>query len=152
MKIKNAVCWVATTAIIMACLLASITTISRSGKAIAMWWSGYDAVEVSYAENTHLVVNHHEGASQEVVRFMNNCKASVYNQVDTLLYGDNEIVAKAKGGHLLMGYTHQKGLLDYLPNHRSKETMISDSQTMFHLATKWGQENNVPTYWCGRVN
>ena len=47
MKIKNAVCWVATTAIIMACLLASITTISRSGKAIAMWWSGYDAVEVS---------------------------------------------------------------------------------------------------------
>lgn len=30
--------------------------------------------------------------------------------------------------------------------------MIKDSQMMYNLATTWGQENNVPTYWCGRID
>ncbi len=52
-----------------------------------------------------------------------------------------------------MGYTHQKGLLDYVPGHNpAKDMPLADSQTMYRLATTWGQENNVPTYWCGRID
>ncbi|RGC57879.1 hypothetical protein DXA92_07265 [Agathobaculum butyriciproducens] len=134
-------------------VIASVGAIINGVHAVDNWMFGYDTVEVSYAETTHLVVEHHEGAVQKIVRAANNLKVSTDNKVDELLHGNDEIVAKAKNGHLLMGYTHQKGLLDYVPGHNpAKDMPLADSQTMHRLATTWGQENNVPTYWCGRID
>lgn len=148
-KKSEVLAYVAATLILVACLIASATAIVNAVHGVNNWAFGYDTVEVSYAEGApHLVVEHHEGAMQKVVRAANNLKVSA----DKLLYGNDEIVAKAQNGNLLMGYTHQKGLLDYVPGHQSKDTMIKDSQMMYHLATTWGQENNVPTYWCGRID
>lgn len=151
---KSVVAYAIATLIVVACLIASATAIVNAVHGVNNWIFGYDTVEVSYAEAApHLVVEHHEGAMQKVVRAANNLKVSTGNKVDELLHGNDEIVAKAKNGHLLMGYTHQKGLLDYVPGHNpAKDMPLADSQTMYHLATTWGQENNVPTYWCGRID
>lgn len=150
--IKKLLAFIVATLVVIACVIASVGAIINGVHAVDNWMFGYDTVEVSYAETTHLVVEHHEGAVQKIVRAANNLKVSTGNKVDELLHGNDEIVAKAKNGHLLMGYTHQKGLLDYVPGHQSKDTMIRDSQMMYNLATTWGQENNVPTYWCGRID
>lgn len=149
-KKSEVLAYVAATLILVACLIASATAIVNAVHGVNNWIFGYDTVEVSYAEAApHLVVEHHEGAMQKVVRAANNLKVSA----DKLLYGNDEIVAKAQNGNLLMGYTHQKGLLDYVPGHNpAKDMPLADSQTMYHLATTWGQENNVPTYWCGRID
>ena len=151
--IKKLLAFIVATLVVIACVIASVGAIINGVHAVNNWMFGYDTVEVSYAETTHLVVEHHEGAVQKIVRAANNLKVSTGNKVDELLHGNDEIVAKAKNGHLLMGYTHQKGLLDYVPGHNpAKDMLLTDSQTMYHLATTWGQENNVPTYWCGRID
>ena len=149
-KSEVVVAYASATLILVACLIASATALVNAVHGVNNWAFGYDTVEVSYAEAApHLVVEHHEGAMQKVVRAANNLKVSA----DKLLYGNDEIVAKAQNGNLLMGYTHQKGLLDYVPGHNpAKDMPLADSQTMYHLATTWGQENNVPTYWCGRID
>lgn len=153
-KVKKVLAYAIATLILAACLIASATAIVNAVHGVSEWVFGYDTVEVSYAEAApHIVVEHHEGAVQKVVRAANNLKMSVGNEANKLLYGNDKIVAKAKNGHLLMGYTHQKGLLDYVPDHHpSKDPVIGNSQMMYSLAMTWGQENNVPTYWCGRID
>ncbi len=93
-------------------MIASATAIVNAVHGVNNWIFGYDTVEVSYAEAApHLVVEHHEGAMQKVVRAANNLKVSA----DKLLYGNDEIVAKAQNGKPSDGLYSSEGAVGLCP-------------------------------------
>ena len=83
--IKKLLAFIVATLVVIACVIASVGAIINGVHAVDNWMFGYDTVEVSYAETTHLVVEHHEGAVQKIVRAANNLKVSTGNKVDELL-------------------------------------------------------------------